>query len=193
MAKSHRGGGALQNTDEHRRWFLRTACVVSALTVFAGQGGAGEKVVPPADATVMTAGELHALYNDQTWVWSDGAGRMQSDGRRFVAWAGSGASATWAEGRWTITSSGRLCFKARWHSSSGSHPAKTCFAHKRRRGEIYQRKEPTGDWYIFKHAVSEEGDEFKKLTDKDLVSPVLETVRSQLREKSPATSQPATE
>ncbi|WP_287310332.1 DUF995 domain-containing protein [Mesorhizobium sp.] len=159
----------------------------------AGQGSAGENVVPPANARVMTAGELHALYNDQTWVWSDGAGRMQSDGRRFVAWAGSGASATWAEGRWIITSGGRLCFKARWQSSDGSHLAKTCFVHKRWRGVIYQRKESSRDWYIFKHAVSADGDEFRKLTSEDLVSPELEQIRSRLQETSSATSEAATE
>jgi hypothetical protein len=167
--------------------------LVSGLTVFAGQGSAGEKIVPPANARVVTAGELHAIYNDQTWVWSDGAGRMQSDGRRFVAWAGSGASATWAEGRWIITSSGRLCFKARWQSSSGSHPAKTCFIHKQHRGVIYQRKEPSGDWYVFKHAISKDGDEIRKLTNEDLVSKELEKIKSQLQETTSAMSEAATE
>jgi hypothetical protein len=193
MTKSHRGGRVPQNANEPRRWLLRTAWIVSGLTMFAGQGSAGEKVVPPANARVMTAGELHAIYNDQTWVWSDGAGRMQSDGRRFVAWARSGASATWADGRWIITSGGRLCFKARWHSSDGSHPAKTCFVHKQHRGVIYQRKEPSGDWLIFKHAVSAEGDEIRKLTSEDLVSQELEKIKSRLQETSPATSEAATE
>ncbi|NGO54637.1 DUF995 domain-containing protein [Allomesorhizobium camelthorni] len=193
MTKSHQGGGVLQNANEPRRWLLRTACLVSGLTVFAGQGDAGENAVPPANARVVTAGELHAIYNDQTWVWSNGAGRMQSDGRRFVAWAGSGASAKWAEGRWIITSSGRLCFKARWQSSSGSHPAKTCFVHKHHRGVIYQRKEPSGDWFIFKHAVSADGDEFRKLTGEDLVSPELEKIKSQLQGTRSATSEAATE
>jgi hypothetical protein len=193
MTKSHRGSKVLQNTNAARRWLLRTACVVSGLTMFAGHGSAGANAVPPANAQLMTAWEIYALYNDQTWVWSDGAGRMQSDGRRFVAWAESGASATWAEGRWIITNSGRLCFKARWQSSSGSHPAKTCFVHKQHRGVIYQRREPSGDWYVFKHTVSADGDEFKKLTSEDLVSPELERIRSQLRETGAATSEAAAE
>jgi hypothetical protein len=193
MTKSHRGSKVLQNTNAARRWLLRTACVVSGLTMFAGQGSAGANAVPPANARLMTAWEIYALYNDQTWVWSDGAGRMHSDGRRFVAWAGSDASATWAEGRWIITNSGRLCLKARWQSSSGSHPAKTCFVHKQHRGVIYQRREPSGDWYVFKHTVSADGDEFKKLTSEDLVSPELERIGSQLRETSAATSEAAAE
>jgi hypothetical protein len=160
--------------------------------MIAGQASAGENDLPPADAQVVSAGDLHAIYNDQTWVWPDGAGRMQSEERRFVAWAGSGASATWAEGRWIITSSGHLCFKARWQSSSGSHPAKTCFVHKQHRGVIYQRKEPSGDWFIFKHAVPADGDEFSKLINEDLVSPELEKIRSRLQETSPATSEAAT-
>lgn len=134
------------------------------------------------------------LYRDKSWKWADGAGRMQADGRRFTAWAGSGDEATWAEGRWTLTDSGRLCFKAQWHSVSGVAPNKTCFSHKKRGDVIYQRKEPSGAWYVFRHATPAVDDEFSKLVSQDLVASDLERIKSeheQTRQTSEAGSTPA--
>jgi Protein of unknown function (DUF995) len=178
MAKSHNENRGAEASNTRWRWFPVASCVI-AMFAFAGVGQArSEASVPPPDATTMTGAELFMLYRNKSWLWSDGAGRMESDSRRFTAWAGSGDSATWAEGRWIVTDRGRLCFKAEWHSLSGVHPAKTCFSHKRHRNTIYQRREPSQAWYVFKHADSVEGEEFGKLVSQDLVSSELETIRS---------------
>lgn len=173
------------------RRFAINACLGAVFSVlaFAGASGAAEAEVPPPGAKAMTATELYNLYRDKSWQWNDGAGLMQADGRRFTAWAGSGNKATWAEGRWTVNDNGRLCFKARWHSSSGAAPARTCFRHKRLGDTIYQKREPSGEWYIFKHATVAEGDEFNKLVSRDLVSLNLYEIRIATK---PATPRPGT-
>ncbi|WP_260855255.1 DUF995 domain-containing protein [Mesorhizobium amorphae] len=131
---------------------------------------AAEPSAVPAQARVMTALELHDLYRDKTWQWSDGAGRFQEEGRIFRAWSGNGANASWAEGRWTLTNDGQLCLRAVWHSPGGSSPKKTCFRHKLHDGTVYQKKEPSGAWYVFKHAAPGKDDEYVKLVEQDTVS-----------------------
>ncbi len=131
---------------------------------------AAEPSAVPARARVMTALELHDLYRDKTWQWSDGAGRFQEEGRIFRAWSGNGANASWAEGRWTLTNDGQLCLRAVWHSPGGSSPKKTCFRHKLHDGTVYQKKEPSGAWYVFKHAAPGKDDEYVKLVEQDTVS-----------------------
>ena len=132
----------------------------------------------------MTSVELYMLYRDKSWQWADGAGRMQSDGRRFTAWAGSAEMSTWAEGRWTVTDRGRLCLKAQWHSSSGVYPNKTCFSHKRRGDTVYQKKEPSGAWYVFKNSSPASG-EISKLVSQDLVSSDLERIKADIELAGP--------
>lgn len=187
MAKSLR---AIRVVSGRRRLAI-SACLGATFSLLAFAGGSpaaeAEATAPPPNAKVMTSGELYMLYRDKSWRWSDGAGLMQSDGRRFTAWAGSGDKATWAEGRWTVNDNGRMCFKARWHSSAGTAPAKTCFSHKRVGDTIYQKREPSQDWYVFKHSTVAEGDEFNKLVSRDLVSLNLYRIRIATK---PATPRP---
>lgn len=138
---------------------------------------------PPAQARAMTAAELTALYGDKTWRWQTGAGRMETKNRRFSAIAGSGAQSSWAIGRWTVSNTGRFCFVADWHSSSGVRAQRTCFLHRIDNGTIYQRKVPSGDWYIFKHAQPQAGDEFKNLVREDLVTAELQKRQQSKRPK----------
>ncbi|MFD9900785.1 DUF995 domain-containing protein [Mesorhizobium sp. NPDC059025] len=131
---------------------------------------AAEPGALPAQARAMTALELYDLYRDKTWQWSDGAGRFQEEGRIFRAWSGNGANASWAEGRWTLTNDGQLCLRAVWHGSSGSSPNKTCFRHMVHDGTVYQKKEPSGGWYVFRHTAPDKDDEYGKLVKQDTVS-----------------------
>jgi hypothetical protein len=48
---------------------------------------------------------------------------------------------------------------------------------------IYQRREPSGEWYVFKHAKPAAGDEFSKLVREDLVSAELEIRKLNTRSK----------
>lgn len=141
----------------------------------------------PKGTQPMTGVELYMLYRDRTWIWEDGAGRSEAQGRRFSAWAGSGNSATWAEGRWIVTDDGQLCLKADWHTSTGTYPDKTCFSHRHDRGTVYQKKEPSGAWYVFKHAVPAEGDEFNKLIPENQVSEKLDETRAALLNQAGST------
>ncbi len=168
-----------------RRLVVGPAMVSILAFVGAAQAAGSEASVPPRDAQAMTSAELYMLYHDKSWQWSDGAGRMQSEGRRFTAWAGSGDKATWAEGRWTLLDNGKLCFKAQWHSSSGVSPATTCFSHKRVGGTIYQKKEPSQAWYVFKHSTPAPDDQFNKLVRGDLVSSELERIRPAIKPEKP--------
>lgn len=163
--------------------FLLGAALSASLLSFPGAGLAQGKSQPPADARAMTATELHALYAGKSWRWPDGAGLMEAENRRFSAIAGSGEKSSWAVGRWTVTDAGRLCFVADWHSRSGVFPARTCFRHVIDNGTIYQRKEPAGGWYIFKHAQARADDEFTKLVRQDLVSAELAKRQQSKRSK----------
>ncbi|CAN7280979.1 DUF995 domain-containing protein [Phyllobacterium sp. LjRoot231] len=162
------------------RWSMLISCCLSAVT-FADIAHADGIVAPSADARLMTAVELYLLYRDKSWIWSDGAGRFDDAERRFTARTGAGDTTAWAQGRWIVTDDGRLCLNAEWHTVSGVYPNTSCFSHKRAGETIYQKKEPSGSWYIFKHASPAESDEFKKLVAENLVSPDIATIKSDLQ------------
>lgn len=147
---------------------LLAVCINMGLPIVQGQAAENARV--PPQAKVMSAAELFMMYRDKTWLWSDGAGRLQEDGRTFIGWTGSGSDARWAEGKWVLSNTGLMCLKASWHSAEETQPAKTCFRHRIYNGTIYQKREPSGRWYIFKHATPAEGDEFNKLVAEDTVS-----------------------
>lgn len=165
------------------RNILLATAVGASLLSFARVGHAEKDLTPPAQARAMTAAELLTLYGDKSWKWPDGAGLMEAKDRRFSAISGSGKQSSWAEGRWTVTDSGRLCFVADWHSQSGTFPDRTCFIHMLDNDTIYQRKEPAGKWYVFKHAEPLPGDEFRKLVRDDLVSAELKKRQQSVRSK----------
>jgi hypothetical protein len=154
------------------------AAAVAGLAFLAPAASVQAESFPPKEARAMTGLELYLLYRDRSWKWADGAGRMHADGRVFEAWADSGDKATWARGRWIVTDSGFLCLKADWHTQTGVYPAKSCFRHKTDGRRIFQRKEPSGKWYLFRSEVPAPEDEFAKLVAEDLVSAKLETMSS---------------
>ena len=162
------------------RWSVIVSLCLSAVAL-TDIAHAGDGVVPPADAQPMTGVELYMLYRDKSWVWTDGAGRFDAANRQFTATTGAGDTTAWARGRWTVTDDGRLCLNAEWHTVSGVHPNTSCFSHKRAGETIYQKKEPSGSWYIFRHAAPVESDEFKKLVTENLVSPDIGTIKSDLQ------------
>ncbi|WEX90599.1 DUF995 domain-containing protein [Sinorhizobium garamanticum] len=162
--------------DRKQGWDTRCAMLVRhfALGVMPaallfGQSPASAEALVPKNARVMTAAELYMVFRDKTWKWEDGAGRMQNEGRIFTAWAQSDTGATWAEGRWILNDHGQLCLKAVWHSQEAAASNTACFSHRILDNTIYQKREPAGDWYVFKHARPLADDEFKKLVIEDLV------------------------
>jgi hypothetical protein len=137
----------------------------------AGTGVArSEESAAPEKARPVTAAELYVMYAGKTWQWGEGGGYFGVEGREFRARTVGADGVTTANGRWRITDSGRLCFKATWVNSTGKYPGNTCFDHVELGGAIYQRKLPAGEWYVFKHANTKPEDEYSKLVRKDLVS-----------------------
>jgi UDPglucose 6-dehydrogenase len=54
---------------------------------------------------------------------------------------------------------GRLCFAGVWEASSGLQFNRSCFRHMIKDGNIYQKRLPDGEWYIFRHDPPKEGDQ----------------------------------
>jgi Protein of unknown function (DUF995) len=118
----------------------------------------------------LTAFELLQLYQGRSWLWGDGAGYFSPEQRRFTAATGKGSTASSGEGRWFITDSGKLCFKATWVTNDGSTPVRTCFSHRKKGTDVYQKREPDGEWYVFKHSPVREADEYAKFRLGDYVT-----------------------
>jgi hypothetical protein len=118
----------------------------------------------------LTVKELDSIYQDRTWPWENGAAYFRAENRGFVAWVGERAQATYAEGTWSATDQGRLCFSAVWHSRGGNAPSTTCWEHRSDDKNIYQRKLPDGQWYIFSHLPALSDDAIQKLQPGDHVS-----------------------
>ncbi|GAA5540739.1 MULTISPECIES: DUF995 domain-containing protein [Brucella/Ochrobactrum group] len=155
------------------RLSLTTLALMAGLTGLAA-GAAEAATMPgdniPAGTRVMTPFEIYVLYRDKNWQWADGSGQMVSADRRFTARVDGEKGKAWAEGRWMITKTGRMCFKADWHTEKGKFPAKTCFSHRIGDGAVYQKREPNGVWYVFRHADGRVEDEARKLISISLAS-----------------------
>lgn len=128
----------------------------------------------------LTIDELYRLYANHSWNWKDGAGYFQARKRLFLSTVSNGGDISFAEGQWFLTSWGRLCFQADWHAASGSSEALTCFEHRTAGGNIYQRRLPDGDWYVFRHATPVADDEANKLRYGDYVSEKLRQDREMI-------------
>jgi hypothetical protein len=134
------------------------------------QAEAARKGARQAKPQPLSAHELYMLYRDKTWTWDTGGGRFFDDGRRLVAWVNDKNTQYVAEGRWTVDNYGQLCMRAIWTNKDDAVRACTCFGHRKIGAVIYQRRQPDGKWYIFKHAKPQAGDEYLKLVTADTVS-----------------------
>jgi hypothetical protein len=139
-----------------------------------------QKSVLPEETRPMTAGEIYEIYRDKSWRWEDGAGHMKASPRQFSAWVDGKNGKSWAEGRWIVTETGRMCLNATWHTEQGASAAKTCFSHRVGKGTIYQKREPDGAWYVFRHVKPREDDEASKLVSEDLVSQQRDNLKAAL-------------
>lgn len=160
----------------------RLALAILPAALFLCQSPASAEVAVPEEAGVMTGVELYMIFRGKSWKWESGAGRMESEGRTFRAWAQSDSGETWAKGRWSVNDNGQLCLSAVWHSQNAAVPDKTCFSHRTLDGTIYQKREPGGDWYVFKHAKRRADDEINRLVDEDLVDLKLPTIKERLKD-----------
>nr|WP_273793268.1 DUF995 domain-containing protein [Brucella anthropi] len=162
-------------STETSRGALTLVVVLAGIGASAGAASAANDGLPDG-ARVMTPAEIYVLYRDKNWQWADGAGRMESQNRRFTARVDGDKGKAWAEGRWRITWSGQMCFDAKWHLAQGVFPNKTCFSHRVVDGTIYQKREPDGDWYVFRHAGGNKDDEARKLVSIKTIKPKTEAL-----------------
>lgn len=125
--------------------------------------GTAEAARLPKGASNMKPVEVRAIYNGKTWVWDAGGGYFATS-KKFQAVAGKGKSLTTATGRWLVTRGGRLCFIADWTDRKKTYRnTKTCFNHAAYRGRIYQSKDLSGNWYVFKSNPTKASDAIKKV------------------------------
>ena len=168
---------------------LRTAILAAAAAILAVSpiGAIGAAAAPAhtveAGTKSLSSGEVYQLYANRSWIWKEGAGYFAAKKRTFTAWSREGDKPSYAQGRWFITEPGKLCFRADWHAADGSAPATTCFSHSEKKGLIYQRREPDGEWYVFKHARARTSDEFAKLRRGDHVGTRMNRIAAQLGQR----------
>ncbi len=120
-------------------------------------------------ARPLSYAELHALYDNKSWIWKDGAGFFGVSKRAFTSWTGAGKDRSYGEGRWFLPGDGKLCFRATWFAKDGNAAATTCFEHRTDGRNIYQRRLPDGEWYVFRHQPPRADDEARKLKPGDYV------------------------
>ena len=132
----------------------------------------------------LTAGELYTIYHDKTWKWPTGGGRFMSEGRKFVAVTESNGTSSLGEGTWTIDGKGMMCMRGKWKTGGSAAKANTCFAHGKIGNVLYQKRQPDGKWYVFRHNPPRADDEFSKLVKEDRVTmKVLEFKQAQLNKQ----------
>lgn len=127
---------------------------------------------------------MQRIYGNRTWIWDDGAGFLDARDRTFVAWTGSGADASYADGNWFMTQTGNLCFRANWASASGAGVAATCFEHRTDGSRIFQRRQPDGEWYVFADSPIRPDDEINKLRPGNAVFSRYERNKAELARRS---------
>jgi Protein of unknown function (DUF995) len=118
----------------------------------------------------MSASELRGMYAGKTWIWSNGGGYMGPGGRFSAAIGKDRATASYARGTWQTNNQGVMCFAGAWRARAGKSQSRSCFAHRVAGSAIYQRKLPSGEWYMFKQSPAQSSDEFSKLVRGDRVS-----------------------
>jgi hypothetical protein len=160
---------------------LTGAMGIAVLDAAAGTRTGPDQIARAAQTAAPLSNEaLYQLYNSRSWHWKDGAGHFSVKQRRFTAWSGSGKSASFGVGTWFLTEPGKLCFKADWVAKDGKAGEITCFSHRQKAGVVFQKREPDGEWYVFKHARARRGDEITKLRSGDIVSPRLGKIQQQV-------------
>lgn len=147
--------------------------------------GADEVAAAAMSGRPLSTAEVESLFNDFTWRWKDGAGYFRAN-NDFLAWTRTEAVTNYAEGTWSVTKPGRLCFNATWYSPKVSKDARTCFEHRTTEKIIYQRKLPNGDWYIFSHIPGQPDDEAQNLKKGDQISKDYRVSKEQVLQSRPS-------
>lgn len=122
-----------------------------------------------AQERVLSKPEVKAIYNSKSWFWKDGIAYFAPNGR-FLAYSGSDSKKSQIRGGWAAYRKGKLCFSGTWRTPEGDGFDSTCFLHKDVARQIHQKRDPVGDWYVFRHVPRAKDDEANKIVDGDYVS-----------------------
>jgi hypothetical protein len=165
---------------------LAVALIAAGLAGCQGQDITAETAadLPSGEAAAVSGADLHAVYADKTWDWGDGAGFFSKEGD-FRAWTEAGGTAAYATGFWWVNEPGRLCFDGTWRTKEGANSAITCFDHRTDGKVWYQKRDPSGSWYVFKSDPVKPSDESAKLRPGDQVEAGVEMVKKQLGAGTP--------
>ena len=120
--------------------------------------GIGHVAGAPATERNLTKKEILDLYEGKSWFWEKGIAFFAAKGQ-FSAFSEQGNDRSTVAGDWEALDDGGMCFSGVWTAKSWRRFARTCFAHKIKDGQIYQRRLPKGEWYVFRHEPSQEGDQ----------------------------------
>jgi hypothetical protein len=165
---------------------FRALLMMCAISGFVGAGAINADAAQPKtsgaaqSAAPLTTDELVKLYHGRSWLWKDGAGYFSAKQRRFTAWSRESGSPSYADGRWFVTNPGKLCFKAKWHAREGAASALTCFSHRKKGRVVFQKREPDGEWYVFKTTPARTRDEYGKIRPGNYVSARLKRIEARL-------------
>jgi hypothetical protein len=157
------------------------ACLLLLVSVAACQTAARIPAVTqsPGGTTAVVPSDLREVYADKTWQWKYGAAFFATNGE-FRAWLNTNNNPAFAVGSWWVTDGGELCYSGFWRSKSQGSDHITCFAH-RKHGEIwYQRKEPSGSWYVFRSHPAQRTDEIVWIKSGDLLETQFQAIRRQV-------------
>lgn len=135
--------------------FAGLATICLALTVGGLSSAFGQE---SAAGRQMKKAEVEALYEGNTWMWSEGSGYFGPKGE-FWAVSGDGNKQYRVNGSWNVSDRGRMCFAGTWRPKGKSRGKyeKTCFSHRVEDERILQKREPNGEWYTFRGASQAQG------------------------------------
>lgn len=168
------------------RWIALGTALSTILFIGIADAGQRREVQNTAAANALAASPLsatalEAIYSGRTWKWKDGGGFFSGKKNRFIAWSRNGRAWSYGQGRWYATNNGKLCMQAYWLSKTGGGSDTSCFLHRQKDGVIYQKRNLTGDWYVFQSNPPRSTDEAAKVVKGDLVSKGLARLKSETR------------
>ena len=118
----------------------------------------------PADTRYLNDQELFKIYSNRTWMWSAGGGYFENRQRKFSAFSNENAAPSIATGMWFLPWQGKVCFRARWQGVDYNVKKTSCFGHRiTPQGVIWQRREPDGEWYVFRNVPGKSTDGIRQL------------------------------
>ena len=120
--------------------------------------GSAQVAGAPASECALSKKEITEIYEGKSWFWEKGVAFFAAKGQ-FNAFSQEGKARSTVAGDWETFDDGRMCFSGLWTASSWRRFVRTCFAHKIKDGQIYQRRLPKGEWYVFRHEPAQAEDQ----------------------------------